>query len=178
MTTTGNMPVVFSFGKEKRMKAVKWCSNDFIVRRESDGPDIDRVIAAAHDGVPMRIDIEPCSSDVVLGSPERSAGADGQFREGCIKAVEAHIWPLAQKSGVLAEIHRRLDRLSEKGYSDRDRASALASVYDFAGAWALAARLIRSGLRVVVIEGGKASPGRYDQADVEIVLSVGPAWGD
>jgi len=159
------------------MNAVQLRSSDLIARRENQAPEPEDLIVAARRGQAMRIAIEPASSRDVLGSSRRSLDASGSFREGCIKAVEARIWPLAQKSSVLAEIHRRLDRLAETGRCDQDRATAMAAIYDFAGAWALAARLIQSGLRVVVVEDAfpeNAVHEPNERADVEILLSAGP----
>ena len=58
--------------------------------------------------------------------------------------------------------------------------SGLASIYEYAGGWALASRLMRAGLRVSVVEGEPAhepsgSDGR--RADVEIIIPIGPTEG-
>jgi len=158
------------------MSAVRLRANDLIVRAEDEARHVERLIASARRGHAVRIELERSSSDGVFASAMRWTGGDASFREGCIKAVEAHIWPLAERSRVLAEIHRRIDRLTDACESSIDPASAWASVYDFAGAWALAARLIRSGLRVAVVDDAAsedAAPPRDEPADVEIVLAAG-----
>jgi len=163
------------------MNAVRLRSNDLIARAEHDALDVERLIADARHGRAVRIELERSSwSDMSALAVGATAGG-ASLREGCIKAVEAHIWPLAERSSVLAEIHRRIDRLADACESGIDQAPAWASVYDFAGAWVLAARLIRSGLRVAVVEDvafEDATQSRDERADVEIVLTAGLSGGD
>ncbi len=159
------------------MNVVQLRSSDLIARRAKDMPELEDLIAAAHRGRAIKIAIGPSLWSDVLGGSWKPLDVSGSFREGCVKAVEARIWPLAQRSSVLAEIHRRLDRLAETDRCARDRAAAMAAVYDFAGAWALAARLIRSGLRVAVVEDASSGGAAHDpgeRPDVEIILSAGP----
>jgi hypothetical protein len=155
------------------MSAVKWNSNDLIVRNEECESDIHGLVSAARSGERVRVEIERSTPPALLGHANQSQAL---FREGCVKAVEERIWPLAQRSGILAEIHRRLDDISESACSAAERAQGLASIYDFVGAWSLAARLMRIGLHVSVIEG--AVPGNSirqsrERAEVEIVIPIG-----
>ena len=85
--------------------------------------------------------------------------------------------PLPQKARVLAEIHRRLDRVSEADDDSGACQSCLASILDFSEAWALAARLVQAGLSVLVYEedGSIACCDFVDEggADVEVVIPIG-----
>ena len=162
------------------MKAVKWNPGNLIARNGSPQAAIAGMVVAVEHGEKVRVQIERSESHQILGRSDCVTSSKGRFREVCIKAVESRIWPLPQKGRVLAEIHRRFDQVPEP---DRDFAawrSRLASIYDFAGAWALAARLMRVGLRVSVVE-GETSEKPLDsedmRADVEIVIPIGSARG-
>jgi len=99
-----------------------------------------------------------------------------QFRVGCIKAVELGMKPLPERARVMAEIHRRIDRAMESADGSVAWQSSLAPILDFAGAWALAARLMRVGLSVSVHEEDgsfSASVGTDEgKADVQLVIPV------
>ena len=86
--------------------------------------------------------------------------------------------PLPQKALVLAEIHRRIDRLSETDEGSDVWQSSVVSIVSFAGAWTLAARLMREGLNVSVHEDDDSSDGmgiNGDRADVELLISIEPS---
>ncbi len=79
----------------------------------------------------------------------------------------------------MAEIHRRIDRALESDDGSAAWQSSLAPILDFAGAWTLAARLMREGFSVSIHEDdGQPSAGMdvdEDRADVELVIPIGLA---
>ncbi len=161
------------------MKAVQWNPQNLIARRDGFQKAIAGMIVDAERGERVRVQIERSESHQILGRMVCVTSSGAQFREGCIKAVELGIWPLPQKARVLAEIHRRFDHVPEADCASVAWQTSVASILDFAGAWALAARLIRAGLRVSVFEedlagkpSGSVNEGR---ADVELVIPINPA---
>lgn len=162
------------------MKAVKWSVENLIARNGDPQAVIAEMIVAAERGEKVRVQIERSESHQILGRLDCIAVSKARFREGCIKAVESRIWPLPQRGRVLAEIHRRFDQVLEPNCNSATWRSGFASIYDYAGAWALASRLMRVGLRVSVVEGEPANePSGSDgkRADVEIVIPIGPTEG-
>ena len=161
------------------MEAVSWNPEILIARRDGMQSLLADVISVAKRSDGMRIRIEQSRSRPILGSPGCVPASKAQFREGCVKAVELGMQPLPQKARVLAEIHRRIDCVSEADDGSGTWQSSLASILDFTGAWALAARLMRAGLSVSVHEedGRTQSLGSVDKhrADVELVVPIGPA---
>jgi len=158
------------------MKAMKWSPENLIARNGSPQAAIAGMVVAVEHGEKVRVEIERSEADQILGRSDCVAASKARFREGCIKAVESRIWPLPQKGRVLAEIHRRLDQVHEGNCDSAAWRSGLASIYDFAGAWALAARLMRVGLTVSVVEGEPANEPRDSKAmraDVEIIIPLG-----
>jgi hypothetical protein len=154
------------------MKAVKWNPEVLIADRGSPTSDISGWLDAAGRGERVRVEIRPSGSRRILG-PSCARGTQALFREGCVKVAELHLWPHPQKGRVLAEIHRRLDRLSDAECGSEAWYARMASVYDYAGAWALAARLMQFGLRVCVRECSASRCASDDSADVEIILPAG-----
>ena len=158
---------------------MKWSPDNISARNNGMRAAIDNIIAATTRGERARIQIERATSDRILGRPGCVAASRAQFREGCIKVVESGIWRFPQKARVLAEIHRRFDHVAE---SDYDSAAVwratVASIYDFAGAWALAARLMQAGLCVAVLEEALASEPSdslsQSRVDVELIIPIGP----
>jgi len=162
------------------MEAVKWSTENLIAGNGSPQTAIADMILAVEHGEKVRVQIDRSRSHQILGRSDCVAAFKARFREGCIKAVESRIWPLPQKGRVLAEIHRRLDQVHEPNCDLTAWRSDLASIYDFAGAWALAARLMRVGLRVSVVEGEPAngpSGSEATRVDVEIVIPLGSESG-
>ena len=162
------------------MKAVKWSAENLIARNGAPQAAIAGMVVAAKRGERIRVQIERSESHQILGRSDCITASKARFREGCIKAVEPHIWPLPQKGRVLAEIHRRFDQMLDSNCNSDAWRSGLASIYDYAGAWALASRLMQVGLRVSVVEGEPANgPADSDakRANVEIVIPIGPANG-
>ena len=161
------------------MNAVSWNPEILIARRDGMQSSLADVIAVAKRSNGMKIRMERSRSRPILGSPGCVPASKAQFREGCVKAVELGMQPLPQKARVLAEIHRRIDCMSEADDGSGTWQSSLASILDFTGAWALAARLMRAGLSVSVHEEDvrTQSLGGTDEgrADVELVIPIGPA---
>jgi hypothetical protein len=160
------------------VRAVRWNPESLIARDDGLSLAVEGMVRVAGLGERVRIDVERSESRRILGRSTGAVAAKARFREGCIKTVEAGIWPLPQKGRVMAEIHRRLDRVPDSEGTPGIWRERLVSIYDFAGAWALAARLIQAGLSVSVIEGEPLRmPGvsSGDGADVEIVIPADPA---
>ena len=163
------------------MMAVKWSVENLIAQDSGPQAAIAGMVVAAERGEKVRVQIERSESHQILGRSDCVAASKARFREGCIKAVESRIWPLPQRGRVLAEIHRRFDQVLEPNCNSATWRSGFASIYDYAGAWALASRLMLVGLRVSVVEGEPANePSGRDgkRADVEIVIPIGPTKGD
>lgn len=156
------------------MKAVKWRPESLIARNDGLQMAIADILGAAERGERLRVRIERSKSCRILGRQDRVAAFKAQFREGCIKVVESGIWSLPQKARVLAEIHRRLDQVPESDRGSAAWRSSLASVYDFAGAWALAARLMHAGLKVSVLEEDptRKASGRVDVSGVDVSIVI------
>jgi len=161
------------------MEAVSWNPEILIARRDGMQSLLADVIFVAKRSDGMRIRMERPRSRPILGSPGCVPASKAQFREGCVKAVELGMQPLPQKARVLAEIHRRIDHVSEADDGSGSWQYSLTSILDFTGAWALAARLMRAGLSVLVHEedGSAACCSSVDnsRADVELVIPLGPA---
>jgi hypothetical protein len=155
------------------MKAVKWNPETLIADRDIPVYDIADWASAARRGERVRVEIRPSGTRWDL---EQACGLGTQalFREGCIKIAEARLWLHPQKGRVLAEIHRRFDLMPDAECGSDAWYARMASIYDYAGAWALAVRLMQIGLRVRVLE-CRASNSVLgdDSADVEIVLLAG-----
>ncbi|MCK4570557.1 hypothetical protein KAT84_01275 [Candidatus Bipolaricaulota bacterium] len=158
------------------MKAVKWNSQSLIARGDGFQKAIAGMIVDAESGEHVRVQIERSKFHRIMGRTECVAAT---FREGCIKAVELGIWPLPQKARVLAEIHRRFDHVPEADCASVAWQTSVAAILDFAGAWALAARLMQAGLRVSVLEenlvGKPSGSVDEDRVDVELVIPIGTA---
>lgn len=161
------------------MEAVSWNPEILIARWDGMQSSLADVIAIAKRSDGMKIRMERSQSRLILGSPGCVSASKAQFREGCVKAVELGMQPLPQKARVLAEIHRRIDLVSEADDDSDSWQSSLASIMDFTGAWALAARLMRAGLSVLVHEEDVGTQSLScideDRADVELVIPIGPA---
>ena len=162
------------------MNVVSWNPDILIARREGMQSSLADVITIAKRSQGMRIRMERPQFRPILGLPGCGTASKAQFREGCVRAVELGMQPLPQKARVLAEIHRRIDLVSEADDDLDSGQCGLASIMDFAGAWALAARLMQAGLSVSVHEedgrtqsSGSSSDER--KADVELVVPIGPA---
>ena len=161
------------------MNAVGWNPEILIARADSMQSLLADVIAVAKRSDGMRIRMERSKSRPILGAPGCVAASKAQFREGCVKAVELGMQPLPQKARILSEIHRRIDLVSDASIGSASWQSGLVSIMNFTGAWALAARLMREGLSVLVHEEavgarflGSLEEGR---ADVELVIPIGSA---
>ena len=162
------------------MKIVKWSQESLIARSGGSQAAVADMVVAAERGEQVKVQIERAESYRILGRLDRVKASRGSLRQGCIKIVEACIWPLPQRGRVLAEIHRRLDRLPESDCSPTVWRSGLASIYDFACAWALAAQLMRAGLQVSVVEGEGASmlsSNDDGRGNVEIIIPIGLTQG-
>ncbi len=149
---------------------VKWNPESLIAGPDGPSAPIGDWLIAAERGEKIRVEIRPSGSGSILGRSCMQL-AKAHLREGCIKVVESRLWPHPQNGRVLAEIHRRFDRMPDSDCGSAAWRSMLASIYDYAGAWALAARLLQSGLRVCVV--GSESmcvPSDDETADVEIIL--------
>ncbi|MBU1048661.1 hypothetical protein KKG90_01435 [Candidatus Bipolaricaulota bacterium] len=161
------------------MNAVSWNPEILLVRGSDMQSSLADVISEAKRRQGLRIRMERSQARAILGSIGCGAVSGGQFREGCVKAVELGMQPLPQKARVLAEIHRRIDRLSETAEGSGSWQSGLASIISFAGAWALAARLMRAGLSVCIREENPSAQftgcAVQERADVELVIPIGPA---
>lgn len=160
------------------MKAVKWSPENLIARSDEVRAAAADMMHVVRQGERIVIRIQESKMQRILGADHQAGISMAQFRQGCVKSVEASIDPLPQRGRVLAEIHRRLDDASQLDHSSASWRSRLVSIFDFAGAWALAARLIREGLSVSVIESSrvrKRSEAREARADVEIIIPIGPA---
>jgi hypothetical protein len=163
------------FWKETNMDVAKWRAHDLIVGSDQLDAKVSRLAMAVGRGGRARVEIDRTESEWLLRQVMCCERWKALFREGCVKAVEASIGTLSQKGHVLAEIHRRLDRLSSSASMSEGCRYLLASVYDFAGAWTLAARLMRRGVHVSVVEEGASAEGPgHDPmiAEVEIVIPV------
>lgn len=160
------------------MKAMSWSPERLITRSEEARVAAADIAGIVSQGERVVIRIQESRMQRVLGDEGLAEISIGQFREGCVKSAEVCIGTLSQRGAVLAEIHRRLDHASQLDRSLACWRSQLVSIYDFAGTWALAARLIREGLAVSVTERGRAMA-RHEpheaEADVEIILPIGPA---
>ena len=161
------------------MNIMSWNPDILIARRDGMQSSVADVIAVAKRSHGMRIRVERSKSRSISSSPGCVPASKAQFREGCVKAVELGMQLLPQKARILAEIHRRLDRASEADDGPRSWQYCAISILNFAGAWALAARLMRAGLSVSVREedGRPQSLGSMEngRADVELVVPIGPA---
>ena len=159
------------------MKAVGWCSDILIARGNRMQSMLSDVIAVAKrsDGIKIRME-RPQSSSNLDGSLYMGASC-AQIREGCIQAVDLGLHVLPERARVLAEIHRRFDSILESDDGVPIQQSRLESIMDFAGAWALAARLMRAGLSVLVCEEGSKTDHAVGQenerADVELLIPIG-----
>lgn len=161
------------------MKEIHWNPEILVARREGMQSSLADVVAVAKANRGMKIRME--RSDLRLSQrPDAWLPASKeQFRAGCIKAVELGMQPLPERSRVMAEIHRRMDCVMASADSSMEWPSSLAPILEFAGAWALAARLARAGLRVSIHEDDGAAlahvgPGD-GKADVQLVIPVRPA---
>jgi hypothetical protein len=181
MTTTGKNACGLFFWRGEDVKAVNWSPKALLVLGSGVHAAIDCMAVSVQRGERVRVQIERSELHQILGKSSRVAVSAPQFREGCIKVVESAIWPLPQRARVLAEIHRRLDEVLDLDRVSVRGRSSLASIYDFAAAWALAARLMQAGLTVSVLEHGltRGSPCGFDEnrADVDIVIPSDAAKG-
>ena len=156
------------------MKAVSWNPEILIARQEGMQSLLADVITVAKRNRGMRIRMDRSEGKTILGSPGCVPASKAQFREGCVKAVELGIAPLPERAWVMAEIHRRIDGVMESDDGSSGWQANLLPILDFAGAWALAARLMRAGLSVLVHE--EASDVSFEErtaegrADVELVI--------
>lgn len=160
------------------MNAMIWSPERLMARHEKALAATDDLIVAVRRGARATIVLEESRPEQDSENADRIELVGAQLREGCIKAVEAAIRPFPQRGRVLAELHRRLDHVSEMDRSSVAWRSRLAAILSFAGAWTLAARLMRAGIRVCVIEGdslGERSVMQDSRADVNIVIPIGPA---
>ncbi|MCK5828012.1 hypothetical protein KAH43_05750 [Candidatus Bipolaricaulota bacterium] len=161
------------------MKAVSWNPEILIARRDGMQASLADVVAVARANRGMKIRME--RSDLRLSEQSTTCipASKEQFRVGCIKAVELGMQPLPERARVMAEIHRRIDRAMASDDGSVAWQSSLAPILYFAGAWALAARLMRAGLSVSVHEEGgesSASVGTDEgKADVQLVIPIRPA---
>ena len=152
------------------MKAVKWNPEVLIADRGNPMAGLADWVDEAGQEERLRVEICPSASrwDLQRGC---MLGSQALFREGCIKVAEANLQLHPQKGRVLAEIHRRFDVLSDVEFGSERWAAKMASIYDYAGAWALAARLMQMGLRVCVHEVlPSRGPCDDNSSDVEIVV--------
>lgn len=157
------------------MKALKWPAEDLIMRNVESQAAIAGLVMAAGKGEMVMVQIERWPAQQILGRSDAGACSNAQLRAGCIKAVESHIWPLPQKGRVLAEINRRFDQVLDPNCGSDAWLSGLESIFSYAGAWALAAQLLRDGLRVYVVEEEQEhAPVSNERADVNIVIPIGP----
>ncbi len=161
------------------MEAVSWNPEILISRGDEMQSSVADVIAVAKRNRGMKIRMERSGLKQILGLPGCIPASKAQFREGCVKAVELGMQPLPERARVMAEIHRRIDRAMELDDGSVAWQSSLAPILDFAGAWALAARLMLAGLSVLVHEedGSHACCADADKgrADVELVIPIVPA---
>lgn len=161
------------------MEAVSWNPDILIARGDNMQPLLADLIAVAKRSDGMRIRMERSQPGPILGGLGCVAPSKAQFREGCVKAVELGMQPLPHKARVLSEIHRRIDLVSDASIGSDSWQNGLASITNFTGAWALAARLMREGLSVFVHEeaAGARLPGSVEEgrADVELVIPIGSA---
>jgi hypothetical protein len=152
------------------MKAVKWNAEVLIADRGNPIGDIAEWVDEAGQGERLRVEIRPSKSRWDL-QRAHVLGSQALFREGCVKVAEANLRFHPQKGRVLAEIHRRFDLLSDVEFGSEGWTAKMTSIYDYAGAWSLAARMIEIGLRVRVHEGRAFElNGADDSSDVEIVV--------
>ena len=158
------------------MKAVSWNPEILIARRDGMQSSLADVIAAAKRNRGLRIRMERSEGNPVLGSAGCVPASKAQFREGCVKAVELGMAPLPERARVMAEIHRRLDGVMESNDGSEAWQESLLPILDFAGAWALAARLMQAGLSVLVHEEDVDCSVEIDLAeglaDVELVIQA------
>lgn len=160
------------------MKAVAWSPEGLIVRSEEARSTAVGLAQVVRQGESIVVRIQGSEAERILGAKHEENISMAQFRQGCVTSVEASIRSLPERSRILAEIHRRLD--CEVNQDDRSASwrSRLVSVFDFAGAWALAAHLMREGLSVDVIEKPRNAwrvERDEERADVKIILPIGPA---
>jgi len=160
------------------MKSVKWSPELFLAPNgKQQQVAVGRMVADQR-GEKVNVQIRRAACHRVLSRSDDSCVSKAQLREGCIKSVERDIWAFPQRARVLSEIHRRFDRVVEGDWSSTSWRARVMAIYDFAGAWAVAARLMQGGLRVAVVEEARISEETDRVAssgvDVELIIPSQP----
>jgi hypothetical protein len=178
MTTTGETACGLSLLGGNDMKETKWNPNSLVAVGDERQVAIERLVVAAEQGEKVSVHIERSDADRFLGRTSTAGASRAQLREACIKAAESAVWFFPLRARVLAEIHRRFDLVPEQDRASAEWRSGVAAIYDFAGAWSLAAQLMKKGLTVSVVEEDRTSVpcGHHDRsgADVDIVIPIDP----
>ena len=159
------------------MNAVCWNPEVLIVRRSDMQSRLSELILEVGKHHGLKVQMDPTHIQSAGGLVGSAAASRAQFREGCVKAIELGMQPLPGKARVMAEIHRRIDRLAEEEVAGAPKGDSLSSIVTFTGAWALAAQLMSEGLSVHVHEenvGSSWSQSEVGDPDVEVVI---PAFG-
>ena len=152
------------------MSAIRWNPDQLLNGADHGAGRLSDLIRSAQHGRQMKVLVERADSERLLRGNGRSDFYQAQFRRGCVGIVQARMATSAQRSRVISEIHRRLDRLS-KSNASRWEEEAL-SIYDYACAWALAGEIDEEGFSVCVIEASEDRPNDASvrPMDVEIIL--------
>jgi hypothetical protein len=161
---------------------MKWSPQNLVAVGIERQAAIECLVVAHERGEKVSVHIERMDADLFLGRPSTAAASRAQLREACIKAAESAVWLFPLRACVLAEIHRRFDQVPEKDRATAEWRSGVAAIYDFAGAWSLAAQLMKEGLTVSVVEEDRTSARCRHRdrsgADVDIVIPVDPGQGE